>query len=830
MENKLAILVSIFFFTLIFSGCLDPSTKGTLELEILSPPYPRPRCAKGSISLGKLYPRGEPVSQAQITLNPGAFLGSTDDQGKVVLSNVPEGTYTIQVDGPGFQSKSQEITILSGQHKTVSITIRPCMIVTSGDDGYLHHVGYGSQKALLVVNLCGTSWEGATYTWDQLEGPDIRDSVSSWTGPRFFFTTRPLTDLKTLPDTPRMLSISHDEAGEYVFQVTGTNNQGITAKAYAYVTSANVSTGINTGVPGESYYFIGNKQGPWKWFMDELGTQWPAGWPVNLKNKEDQIPNVRPEVPFGESLSNLRQISFMEDVSISTAQQRFQISFAILIGLWDGAPRDCGRSECHIALQSSWEKTKHGITWRRLLDGEAQLERGQPAESCATCHSLGYDRNANNGGYDDVVDHMQISFPAELKKDNYQNLPQEVKNVSNVHCNACHGPARVTPVKQYQIGRFDVGVCATCHDRQPEQDLVAQWKTSRMSQTVQDDYANGPDTKAQCKSCHDGEEFYYTFVRLGRRPTENTVAQNCCEYRVPITCQTCHSPMFANNKAQVHRYGAIETSSGLKLDNVGSTALCAICHNTEHDVSQPTTLANRLAPHSPQVDLSYGHAGYLLGPNNFPELTGIACSQNAGEGCVTCHMDKGPVDPTEAGYREVGDHTFRMTSLSGVQNTRPCQACHSELQSFNPRAKADYDGNGQIQGVDEELEGLLALISRELSTAIEERHYWKCGELFRQGVGFKSGDQAKIVVVDSQGFDLGDCNRNGLIDRAEDPFIFPDADVLLHKAAYNYLLIVKDKSRGLHNYPYAIKLLQRTLYALREQAGNIASLNWKLYQ
>jgi hypothetical protein len=57
--------------------------------------------------------------------------------------------------------------------------------------------------------------------------------------------------------------------------------------------------------------------------------------------------------------------------------------------------------------------------------------------------------------------------------------------------------------------------------------------------------------------------------------------------------------------------------------------------------------------------------------------------------------------------------------------------------------------------------------------------------------------------------------------------VFPQANTLYHQAAYNYLLIKNDKSVGLHNYPYTVALLQRTLYAL-SQGQDLPA--WQLFQ
>jgi hypothetical protein len=277
--------------------------------------------------------------------------------------------------------------------------------------------------------------------------------------------------------------------------------------------------------------------------------------------------------------------------------------------------------------------------------------------------------------------------------------------------------------------------------------------------------------------------------------------------------------MHAENPAQVWRHGAVKTKSGLALTGVGSGALCIDCHNTEHDArdASAAVLAERLAPHSPQADLAYGRGGFALAAPGLPPLAGSACAPAAGDGCVTCHMDKGP-PAGQPGYRSVGDHTFRMTSSAGLPNTRPCQACHEGWSTFDPRARGDWDGDARVESVREEVDGLMALLRAHLGAAIEARGYLGCDGKAR-GSFVKAGDRSRVVVVDKLGFDLGDCDRSGVLERSEQPHLFPEADLLLHQAAYNYLFLEADKSRGLHNHPYAVKLLQRTLAALTGGKG-----------
>lgn len=815
--------VSLLIYLGIIPACLDPGNYSEVEVEVLAPPYPRARCAKGAANLGNLYPQGTPIAKATVILLSSGLEQMTDEAGKAHFKLVPEGDYQIQADAPGYQRRVKPTqTMGSKTVSSVQLQLDPCIQVISSQ-GHFDRVGFNARVEIEGHNLCGADWEDVSYTWSQIEGPDVRSSSSTWNGSHFSFTTRKLEELRSIPTEAQMLSFSHDEAGEYVFQLTAQNKQGAVSKSQAMVTSTNVATGVNNGTPFQTYYFVGDKQGPWDWQLDNIDVEqggWPPWWPVHLVGANNRIFSIQPVQE--ETLPKHYEVGVRNTID----------GPLFIMGLlnWNLTPTDCGRSECHASLQSSWEGTRHAFTWRRLLNGDLSAARGATAESCATCHSLGYDRTVSNGGYDDIADINRVSFPRVFNPGNYEKLPEPLREVSNIYCSACHGPSRVADPKRYQINRFQVGVCATCHDRKPEQDLVAQWQVSRMSQTIKNAIENGADSRTACAKCHTGNVFYYTYYKLTRAPSPFTDAENCCELPAPITCQICHSPMYANNKAQVFEYGSVKTTSGLHLENVGSGALCSKCHNTEHNIHDPKTLKERLAPHSPQADLSYGQAGYDLGPKDFPPLEGIACARDAGEGCVTCHMDKGPLNPNEPGYRQMGDHTFRMTSKEGLPNTRPCQSCHAGRQSFNPRAIADFDGDGQVKGVREEIEGLMNLLKTTLKEAIATTQYTGCLGKNRPGAGIAISNTMKIVVVDQWGYDLGDCNRNGLVDRQEQPYVFPNQDLLLHQAAYNYLLIERDKSWGLHNFPYAIKLLQRTIYALRQRVGKMDSLQWTLHQ
>ncbi|MCC6748542.1 MAG: carboxypeptidase regulatory-like domain-containing protein [Deltaproteobacteria bacterium] len=777
------------------TACEEPRL-GSFTLQLRTPPSPWPRCAKGPASLGRVEARGEPIAGATVVLKPSGLSATSDARGLVRLANVPHGRYSVEISAPGYRPMPAPSVEVAGD-KSSELTLYPC--ISAGANQL--RVGFARPVTLEARSLCDASWEEAALTWRQLEGPNVSASVKNFGAKRLTFTTRPLEELRPLPDQPQILSFSHDQAGEYLFEVQAVSRTGLRSRAQVLVTSTDVTSGVTSVPPFARYHFVGPKEGPWSWTV----VKQPEDWQVNLEGATTRVPSVRPVPPASAVLQQ----------TIAIRDEKSHLTFAIVVGGWNVVRRDCGRPECHAAMEGHWKQTHHAQSWQRFLDGALPLARGPAGDACAECHSLGYDADAPSGGYDDLAALHKVSVPAKLQPGNYAALPEPVKEVSNVYCLACHGPARVDPPVAEQPGLFQVGVCARCHERKPELDVVAQWRLSKHAKTITGQL-NGPENREPCARCHTAQGFYYAHFALSRPPSRGTAVLACCENPAPIGCQGCHNAMLAHNKAQLHRADAVQTESGLALAGVGGAALCATCHHAGHDVRTRAALDGRLAPHAPQADLGYGRAGFLLpAPAEFPPLEGTACVKAAKNGCVTCHMDPGP-GPGLPGHKQLGGHTFRMRTKEGLMNVRPCQACHAGMASFDPLATGDYDGDGTKEGIRTEVDGLLALLKERLSSAIAARGYRGCDRGRTRGAWIAAGTREKLVVVDAGGADLGDCDRSGALEREEEPHVFPLADELLHKAAYNYLLVARDGSRGQHNLPYAVKLLQRTIHAVTE--------------
>jgi hypothetical protein len=64
---------------------------------------------------------------------------------------------------------------------------------------------------------------------------------------------------------------------------------------------------------------------------------------------------------------------------------------------------------------------------------------------------------------------------------------------------------------------------------------------------------------------------------------------------------------------------------------------------------------------------------------------------------------------------KIGAHAFNTVSPDGKSNYgASCQDCHGGVKDFNLKAKADYDGDGKVEGVQDEVRGLLDVLWKAL--------------------------------------------------------------------------------------------------------------------
>lgn len=276
--------------------------------------------------------------------------------------------------------------------------------------------------------------------------------------------------------------------------------------------------------------------------------------------------------------------------------------------------------------------------------------------------------------------------------------------------------------------------------------LTAQW--------VESDHSNillAPAQRDNCVVCHDGGAF-------AENQTELATIER--DFFVSIDCRACHT----GQGADLMESGKVTIPTAENVAG-GSGALCMFCHNSRKKPNIDDE--NRSAPHySSQADLVTGTGGIRLEGFDYGNTKAHVNIENS---CVGCHLTQ-----TEAGY---ASHSFEADNVEAA-----CASCHQGISDANLKAGGDYDGDGNEEGFQTEVEGLLVLLEKAV---VEEL----------AGGSLESGHGA-VVFKDAEGEELTEVPNE------------------LYQAGYNYLLISNDDSLGIHNPTLTVQLLQQSYKGL----------------
>jgi hypothetical protein len=154
---------------------------------------------------------------------------------------------------------------------------------------------------------------------------------------------------------------------------------------------------------------------------------------------------------------------------------------------------------CHSTTHESWMATNHARALEKKVSG---FQTGHFGSACIKCHSAGNNTSnidtgtPANGGFWDIAAQQGWTFPSSLTQGDwvqgsssdlsftdgawsiglegsvYEQFPDSLKAVSNISCEACHGPGSLHvaggfsgPDGAKKIGiSIRNGVCAQCHD------------------------------------------------------------------------------------------------------------------------------------------------------------------------------------------------------------------------------------------------------------------------------------------------------------------------------------------------------------------------------
>lgn len=291
--------------------------------------------------------------------------------------------------------------------------------------------------------------------------------------------------------------------------------------------------------------------------------------------------------------------------------------------------------------------------------------------------------------------------------------------------------------------------CLECHSGLLDQ-AQGEWANSVHASGSNVDYTNRGDGD-DCTRCHDQQGFIQ-FLATGMLPDEplSTVSA--------IGCFTCHNP-HETADLSLRTVAAYTLENGDVFDHEAGN-LCANCHHSRYDA---TGITDNIAVHrywgphhGPQGDMLIGSNAWEF-PGEGYDIESSPHASAVRDACAGCHM--GNVEAHD-GYA-IGGHSWNMVDEeTGSSLAALCAECHDEDDTFD------------VEGKQTEIDSLMA----ELRTLLED-----------QGV-------------------LSDDHPPGF--PGSGPTI---ADRHLAGALFNFLFILEDRSRGVHNYEYAASLLEASI-------------------
>ncbi len=287
-----------------------------------------------------------------------------------------------------------------------------------------------------------------------------------------------------------------------------------------------------------------------------------------------------------------------------------------------------------------------------------------------------------------------------------------------------------------------------------------QWSKSKHNiKNVDTTAEDVPSKRDNCISCHDGQGFANNLTKRADLPATAKGPNS-------IDCNVCHGK---RGSAIMTSGNTDKLANGLQVKGAGAGALCISCHNGR----KLPDAAKKPAPHrSPQSDVLYATVGAKTPGKTYPSSPHGANPNS----CVTCHM---------AQLGGIPNHTFKVVDKPDYVE-KACGSCHSGLTRINRTALADYDGDKVVEGIQDEVKGLMALL--EKAAADKEK---ELGATFGENHGaFAWKDKANAAAK------------------------VPE---VLYNARFNLALVEEDGSHGIHNPAYVVSLLQDSYKQLTGQ-------------
>lgn len=779
----------------------------------------------------------------RFTSRPSSSTVSITDSNTLLARFYPDavGTYEVQLSiNDGESTDTMTVTANSMEAKITipgDSAIRTRTRFNTND--YVMDVGEEGGILSAEESRVASGLSIVAYSWEQVSGPQVT-AVNGTTSSTLHFTAPTLLDMQNQSDRYKwqVYPISREDA-RLRFTLHLTDDQGNTdsVKFVMYIddngTVFHPASGLKNVGLGAKIYLSGatlkaNNSG-----VDTAVTDW--SWQLSPPAGSQTV-----FLDSGTTASTLQFPAFIPDVvgaygvTYSSASAAVAGSFTVTAGRYVGvgviggttavAPQ-CGY--CHDGSRhpdkiTQWETTRHSFHFETSFEKYTIMA---PLPFYWEYHTVGYNEDAENDGFDDRADLYGFTMPSvSYPFDTFTAEYPDVAVLSNVQCENCHGPgsehsgnaSRIS----YSLSQF--GVCGQCHI----QETIFKQSKHNSTGVVNGDgrYQSQWLTDTTCVRCHTSAGFM-TYVEQGF-PGLAPITE--AEAFPGVTCAGCHDPHSAANYKQLRQLGIVTMPVDGSAVNAGNAAVCYTCHdgfsqygtatcdadgngitNTCLTIDQTATENYEQAHNNPQAPVLEGKgaltdldgdgtADFALTENSFHTdqsftlagVTGNSSLSTENKKCITCHMSTGPWSDEDA-FQLLGGHSFRLRSGT-TELVKACTTCHADFTALNSTARADYDGDGTIEGIQDEVKGLLYVLSEKI----------------------KSLSPATIDATSGTVLDADNAIQSLALTYSNDAVGFYATADRIKRAVWNHNVIAQDRSFGIHNAAFAVQVLQKTYTAV----------------
>ncbi|MHC4318586.1 MAG: carboxypeptidase-like regulatory domain-containing protein, partial [Planctomycetota bacterium] len=573
----------------------------------------------------------DPIAGATVTV--GADVLVTDEFGAYAGAIAP-GNYDVVFEAEYFTSQTVPIVLVEGVPMTLDAQLVPVAAVVVnvvvndvGDPG-------GDVDVMAdVVVLDGSTIQ--TYAWSQtggtpaaISGADT-DTATLTLGTQYEYKEQlfhvlsepPITDEQLPPNVPPPPAPFPGGLQDR-FEIAAPNPFALEEAGLVGVMVDVVTTSGAYSGEGDVHAHM-----PWKPATGVRNV--PVNVPVLLHGKDQAsydwaltVPNpgtatlVDATTPYPEFTPDFPGLY---EVTVTDIAAGSPVTLEIYAGNWrgvitgqdfDGRPvADSSCTGCHIALGfdkfTPWKDTGHAEIFTNNLNTSGYYNAG-----CFPCHSVGYDPDAANGGFDDASDHQDFLAAGLLgnpSPDNWGNMlkfyPYSALQ-ANIQCENCHGPqwglfGFTNDAHQQSDPRTSISsdVCATCHGEPLRHARFQQWQLSGHANY---EVAIDEGDSGSCSRCHTGNGFLtWLPILLGNEPgdpTDDITVTWTPDEVHPQTCATCHDPHAIGTESGETNNATVRISdntpmliAGFQATDVGRGAICMTCHNSRRGLRNDST-------------------------------------------------------------------------------------------------------------------------------------------------------------------------------------------------------------------------------------------------